>query len=56
MTKKDFKLIADIIKEMYLGHSNWQRSQAQVIYKFCTVLKEKYPNFDQSKFIEACTK
>lgn len=50
MSKKDFELIASIIKESYGG-----KLQGRVLaFTFAEKLSEKYPKFNKERFLKAC--
>ncbi len=58
MTKKDYELIAKVIKEMedkYDG-SDWTVNGTIYLYanNFAVALRKADQNFDYEKFIEAC--
>jgi hypothetical protein len=50
MTKKDFIMVANIIRRIQLDPVNKRR----VIWTFAQTLKEFYPTFNSSKFIQLC--
>lgn len=50
MTKKDFELIASIIKEINIRKAKGDR----IAILFANELKSKYPRFDSDRFIKAC--
>ncbi len=56
MTKKDFQLIADILKDYNLSTECFEEKlQIQsIIGRFANVLGENNPLFDRNKFINAC--
>ena len=50
MTRKDFILIANIIRRMNLDPANKRR----VTWHFAQLLREFHPTFNSSKFISLC--
>ena len=53
MTRKDFQLIADVLK----GHSDSPMNRCvieQLVLTFATELAKTNPNFNQQRFISAC--
>ncbi len=55
MTRKDFQLIADVLKAH--GTSPMNRLVVQELaVSFAQKLTETNPRFDQKRFVEACTK
>lgn len=56
MTRKDFQLIADVLKGLSLnwgGHLN-DASHARVVEDFADKLASTNPNFDRARFLRAC--
>ena len=53
MTRKDFQLIADVLK----GHSDSPMNRCvieQLALTFATELAKTNPNFNQQRFVKAC--
>ena len=49
MTRKDFKLISEVIKEINPADARYKAAM-----KFAVRLKNVNPRFDVQKFLEAC--
>ena len=56
MTKKDFELIANVLKAHYgIAHvEQAQRMQASITEVFADTLASKNPRFNREKFLQAC--
>jgi hypothetical protein len=53
MTKKDFQLIADVLREA--EHTAAFDKMDAVREGFCRRLREDNPRFDRERFLRACT-
>lgn len=51
MTRKDFVLIADTLRDLPLGHDD----QAATVAVFAAALASTNPRFDRQRFIDAAT-
>ncbi len=54
MTRKDYELIAGVMRRLYLGHDDWQRTLPQVASALADALQSTNPQFDRVRFIAAC--
>ena len=58
MTKKDYKLIADVLNRNLDNGDNDMidgiQSIDKLVHDFCKMLKEDNPKFDYIKFLRAC--
>ena len=57
MTKKDYELIASVIKGCVVydnGKMTGKEMLVELSYQLATFLKQDNPRFDRNKFIEAC--
>ena len=54
MTKKDYELIARVVRELFMEHADWQRSGSQVANKLASELAQQNPRFDRTQFLTAC--
>jgi len=52
MTRKHFKLIAEVIKE----NVEDKLTKIVLIHKLCLIFKQINPRFDANRFNEACSK
>ena len=53
MTRKDYVLIAQVIKDQHKPHNDTD-TLWRVVDALADVLEEDNPNFDKSRFILAC--
>lgn len=57
MTKKDYVLIAEVLKRMAEDKAycfdNYEDVK-KIAGRFCNVLKKENPKFDENRFIQAC--
>jgi hypothetical protein len=53
MTRKDFQLIADVIKGMNKPHND-SETVAEIAYQFALTLADTNDRFDREKFLKAC--
>lgn len=54
MTRKDYKLIANIIKKHRDESANAKAEFAEMVDSFCRELKAENPNFKREVFESAC--
>ena len=54
MTRKDYKLIANIIKKHRNESANAKAEFAEMVESFCQELKADNPNFKREVFESAC--
>lgn len=53
MTRKDYVMIADILKGQQKAHNDLETIE-EIAYSFADVLEEDNPRFDRHKFLVAC--
>ena len=51
LTRKHFEAIAKAVRESDLGYTNAQAVGSKIAY----TLREFNPNFDEERFVQACT-
>lgn len=58
MTRKDYKLIAEVLKSANENWAGWNEKPEEVIAgtarSLATKLAQENPRFDRAKFLEAC--
>lgn len=54
MTKKDFQLIADVIRTLPYWTLVERKARKDMTFRFADRLAEAYPKFDRDKFIRNC--
>ena len=54
MTKKDFQLIADVIRALPYWTAEEKKTRKDLTFRFADQLAETNPRFDRDKFIRAC--
>jgi hypothetical protein len=53
MTRKDYVMIADILKGQQKAHNDLETIE-EIAYNFADVLEEDNPRFDRHRFLVAC--
>lgn len=58
MTRKDYKLIAEVLKSGMENWAGWNEKPEEVIAgtarSLATKMAQENPRFDRAKFLEAC--